>query len=129
MASGLSMTHKKETMLMLVNSLTKDGGHLKHMRNYQKGCKNAFLYQDKCIFIKRMDAYSFHTLYAGYFFSSCIFVVCVFNNLLKKSTTEEHPQIVKQFGPDQFNKLSGLIWTKSFCKDNKQKSIAILTHW
>ena len=43
-ASGLSMTHKKETMLMLVNSLTKDGGHPKHMHNYQEGCKNAFFY-------------------------------------------------------------------------------------
>ena len=50
------------------------------------------------LFIKWMDAYQFHTLYAGYFLSWCIFVVCGFNNLFKKSSAEEHPQIVKQFG-------------------------------
>ena len=78
------------------------------------------------LFIKWMDAYPFHTLYAGYFSSSCIFVVCVFNNRFEKSSIEEHPQIVMD--PDQFNKMSGLIWTNAFCKDNKQKLIAILTH-
>ena len=71
-----------------------------------------------------MDAYLFHTLYAGYFFSSCIFVVCVLNNLCKKNSTEEHPQIVKNsLDPNQFNKMSGLIWTNAL-----QKSIAFLTH-
>ena len=29
---------------------------------------------------------------------------------------------------DQFNKMSGLIWTNAFCIDDKQKAIPILTH-
>ena len=71
------------------------------------------------LFIKWMDAYLFHSLYAGYFFSSCIFVVCVFNNLFKKSSTEKHPQIVKRFGSRSVQQNVGPDLDQ--CKDNKQK--------
>ena len=75
-----------------------------------------------------MDAYLFRTLYAGYFFSSCIFVVCVFLPIFfkKNAPLRTTLRLSNSLDPDQFSKMSGLIWTNAFCKDYKQKAIAIL---
>ena len=55
------------------------------------------------------------------------FLLSVFiNHLFKKSSSEEHPQIVKQFGSRSVQQNVGP--DLAFCKDNKQKAIAVLTH-
>ena len=81
---------------------------------------NAFYLVDGCI-----PASHFVCWVLFYAFLLSLF----FNHLFKISFTEEQSQIVNMLDPDQFNKISGLIWTNhAFCKDNKQKAIAVLTH-
>ena len=62
----------------------------------------------------------FHAFLLSVFFNHLFFKIPPLRNALRLSNSLD---------PDQFNKMLGLIWTNhSFCKDNKQKAIAVLTH-
>ena len=74
------------------------------------------------LFIKWMDAYLFHTLYAWYFLVHAFLMSVFFNNLFKKNPPLRNTlRLSNSLDPDQVNKMSGLIWTNAFCKDNKQR--------
>ena len=77
------------------------------------------------LFMEWMDAYLFHSLHVGYFHA---FLLSVFLTIFLKSGQWNTLRLSNSLDPDQFNKMPGLIWTNAFCKDNKQKAIAILTH-
>ena len=68
------------------------------MHNYQEGCKNAFLYQDKCFLLSGCMHTCFTRCLLGTFLVHAFLLSVFFNNLFKKSSTEEHPRIVKQLG-------------------------------
>ena len=87
-----------------------------------------FLYQDKCFLLSGWMHTGFTLCMLGTF--SCIFVVCVFQPpFLKNPPLRNTLRLSNSLDPYQFNKMSGLIWTNhAFCKDNKRKAIAVLTH-
>ena len=84
------------------------------MYNYPEGCKILFYIKINA-FIKWMDA----ACMLGTFY---VFLLSLFLN--QKNTL----RVSNSLDLDQFNKLSGLIWTNVFCKDYTEKVIPILTH-
>ena len=65
----------------------------------------------------------------GTFLVHAFLLSVFFNNLFKKNyPLRDTLRLSNILDPDQFNKMSGLILTNAFCKDNKQKASAILTH-
>ena len=68
------------------------------MHNYQEGCKMLFLYRDKCSLLSGWIHTCFTLCMLGTFLVYAFLLSVFFNHLFKKSSTEEHPHIVKQFG-------------------------------
>ena len=59
---------------------------------------NLLTYQDKCFLLNGWMLTCFTLCMLGTFLVHAFLLSVFFNNLFKKSSTEEHPQIVKQFG-------------------------------
>ena len=69
-------------------------------------CKKCFFsYQDKCFLLSGWMYTCFTLCMLGTFL--CFFVVCVFNHLFKKSSTKDHPQIIKHVGSRSVHQYVG----------------------
>ena len=71
---------------------------------------------------------SFTLCMLGTFKVHAFLLSVVLTIFLKSPPLRNILRLSNSLDPDQFNEMSGLILTNAFCKDNKQKSIAILTH-